>query len=91
MTAYRHVLHCLHGHEPHEPKKQTLSATVRWTRTIRVVIKQQNFQTTVLSREFRCICGKVVKLGSKRNHLRSLKHCLFVMEQTVDDAPAGKA
>jgi hypothetical protein len=43
------------------------------------------------SQDFTCSCGKVLRLGSKANHLRSLKHRLYVLEKlsksTVEPLP----
>ncbi|GJL66749.1 MAG: hypothetical protein NPIRA05_17200 [Nitrospirales bacterium] len=54
------------------------SNTVRWKDD-----KQQYFKN-YHAREFTCTCGKVLRVGSKPNHLRSIKHKLHTLETAQD-------
>ena len=41
--------------------------------------KKQYFKS-YHAREFTCTCGKMIKVGSKSKHLRSLKHKLHTLQ-----------
>jgi hypothetical protein len=40
------------------------------------------------AKEYQCFCGKTLRLGSKSNHLRSLKHRIYVLEQLTKNKSA---